>query len=283
MLATLSFSLMGIAVKWTSARIDPGFIVFFRSITGLLILIPLMLLNRSPFRGKSCPKLLILRGLTGFIALALHFQAIKLLPLGTAMLLNSTAPLFVSVLAIVYLKEKPEKITFLILLLSFLGLYLLADVAQFFSWKGFVLGVVSGFFAAVAYTSIRAIGHQEKSLTIMFYFAFISLLGSFIVLHMPTEALTGSVIVGLSMVALGAFAGQFFLTHALQLAPSSLISPFMYLTPVFSTFWGYLIWRDPLTVRIILGMSLVICGGVILSARQGRYLPSAPPDDSLED
>ena len=64
------------------------------------VLFLLIMLKHTPTRlpgGKI--HLLILRGLLGFSAMILFFYTITTIPLGVAITLNKTSPLFVSILA----------------------------------------------------------------------------------------------------------------------------------------------------------------------------------------
>ncbi len=67
-----------------------------------------VLKNNVSFIGKN-RKLLILRGIFGFAALAMNFYAIAELPLGLAVILNSTSPIFVAILAAPILGERVSK------------------------------------------------------------------------------------------------------------------------------------------------------------------------------
>jgi drug/metabolite transporter (DMT)-like permease len=67
----------------------------------------------------------MIRGITGFLALALYFFAISKIPLATAVMLNYTSPLFVALMAPLVLKESVNLKIFLIILLGFVGVLLI--------------------------------------------------------------------------------------------------------------------------------------------------------------
>ena len=62
-----------------------------------------------------------MRGVFGFIAMILFFYTITIIPLGEAITLNKTSPLFVSILAYYLLKEHLSKETIFALLIGFIG------------------------------------------------------------------------------------------------------------------------------------------------------------------
>ena len=106
-LAALAFSAMAAGVKFCR-RLPPLEIVFFRSVFGVAVMLIYMPIKRASFAGSSRLSLLI-RGAAGTLAVCLHFFALIRLPLGTGVLLNCTAPIFVVVLAAIFLREKVRR------------------------------------------------------------------------------------------------------------------------------------------------------------------------------
>jgi len=265
--ASVSFSIMAACVKFTSARLPSMEIVFFRSFIATLMFIPVMLYQKISFLGHD-RKMLLLRGMAGFAALALHFLTIAKMPLGTAVILNYTAPIFAVLLALFFLKEKPGLFLWGMVLLSFTGIFLLTGVKFQKMDFYFLLALLSGLFAAIAYIAIRTVGDRDSPLTIIFYFTFISSIGSvaFIRDHFtwPSPA-DWAAIVG---VAIGAFFGQLWMTLAYRKAPAALVSPFSYLTPTFVFMISAFLWKDPVTPWNLLGAFLIILAGSLISLRE---------------
>ena len=275
--ASLAFALMVACVKLTARTLPVFEVVFFRSLAGTLMISFLIVKKGVSFWGKDRGRL-FLRGVSGFIALSLHFFTISKLHLGTAVMLNYTAPIFAAVLAIFFLKENPGLFLWSMILISFTGIYFLtlshgSEPLEVGSRDPFYifLGILSGLAAAVAYTTIRSVKHRESPLTIIFYFTFISTLGSsFFVLKgiewpKPIEWL------GLVGVAIGSFYGQLWMTIAFRRAPASLVSPFSYLTPTFSFLMGALFWGEPITIYTLIGAMLIFGSGCWISLREAAY------------
>jgi drug/metabolite transporter (DMT)-like permease len=118
------FSLMGVCVRLASRTVPVSEIVLFRSLIGLVLIVPMVLIQHVPFIGHR-PLILMIRGITGFLALALYFFAISKIPLATAVMLNYTSPLFVALMAPLVLKESVNLKIFLIILLGFVGVLLI--------------------------------------------------------------------------------------------------------------------------------------------------------------
>ena len=95
------------------------------------------------------------RGLSGFSALVLFFYAIGRLPLATAVTLNYTAPLFLAVLSVWWLREHHARGLVAAVMLGFVGIVmLLQPQVHKEAWVAALGGLVSGMLAAVAYVNI---------------------------------------------------------------------------------------------------------------------------------
>jgi drug/metabolite transporter (DMT)-like permease len=281
--ASLAFSGMVLGVKAAVSTLPALEVVFFRSFLGSLMLAALMWRKRVSFWGKGGQqKLLWLRGIAGFLALTLHFYTISVLPLGTAVILNYTGPIFVALLAMIFLKETPGAFLISMILVAFAGVYLLVQPGPQAGWavllqRGIPVGlaILSALFAAVAVLSIRAIRHRESPLTVIFYFTAISTLGSLFYLPFGFEWPGWKEWLALLLVAVGSFYGQLWMTIAYRRAPASLVSPFSYLTPLLSFLYGLVFWRETLTPANLTGAFLILCGGTLISVVEGRR--AAPP------
>ncbi|HXV28236.1 MAG TPA: DMT family transporter [bacterium] len=273
--ASFSFSVMALCVKIASQSLPSLEIVFFRSLFGSLMVGAVMIHRKISFLGKE-RKIMALRGISGFIALTLHFYTIANLHLGTAVMLNYTAPIFAAILAILFLKERPGVLLLSMIGLAFFGVYLLVE-ARLTEWNWFVfLAILSAIFAAVAYVSIRAIRHPESPFTIIFYFTAISTLGSLFFLPFGFKWPDTAGWLALGGVAVGSFFGQWGMTSALRMARASLISPFSYLTPLLSFFYGFLLWGEALKLTTLLGAFLIILAGSLISYFETKAMGRKP-------
>lgn len=260
----LAFGVMAIFVKYTAKTLSSIEIVFFRSFLGTIAIAGVMWKGKTSWIGKDV-RILFLRGITGFAALSLHFYAIAHLNLGTAVILNYTAPIYVVILARICLKERTTPFVNAMILISFIGLYLL--VGPQFSLKPvpIVLGIVSGILAAVAYVLIRFNSEDESPYTIIFYFTAISTVGSLPLMSFGFfKWPNGMEWLGLLGVTAGAFFGQVWLTKAIQSAPVSLVLPFSYLTPVFASVMGALLWQEQLGLQAMIGGGIIVACGVLI-------------------
>ncbi len=272
--AAFSFSLMATFAKLGCETTPFIWLVFFRSLFGTLLM-GLWLARKKITWTTKRPVILILRGLFGFGALTLHFYTIGRINLGTAVMLNYTSPIFVVIIAYLVLKEQVTKFIVAIVLISFVGLYLLA--APEFEAKPLpiFLGILSGISAAFAYIMIRFTRRSESPYTVIFYFTLVSTFASIPFVFPHLHSLSSIDLVAMAGVTMSAFFGQIFLTKSIQDAPVSLVLPFSYLTPVFAAIFAALFWKEYPTVKTLIGSSIIVASGASLYLMRTKraYVP----------
>ncbi len=283
-LSAVAFSLMALCVKFVTETLPPFEIVFFRSFFGMLLVLPLMRRKKTSLWGHERLKL-TLRGVSGCLALLLHFYTISKLELGMAVMLNYTAPIFAVIFAVFFLKEKPGLPVWGLIFLSFAGVVLL-NANTSMTWRPEVwLALLSSVFAAIAYVSIRTIKHRESPLTVIFYFTMISTVGSLFFLHGWKWPHLGEWLL-VAGVVIFSFYGQLWMTTSLRRAPSYLVTPFQYLHPVLSFIYGWLLWGNPVTGTVAAGIFLIVGSGSGISflstrVKPEKKLPTLPSETSL--
>lgn len=271
-IASLGFATMAAFVKILSYNLPPFEIVFFRSLFGSLIMAAVLFRKRKSFIGTN-PKMLIWRGVFGFVALLMNFYSISELNLGTAVMLNNTSPIFVAVLSSILLKERISLRLWILTLACFAGVYLLTAHQLLIEPFPVVVGILSGVFAAAAFLTISVAEESESSYTIIFYFTTISAIGSlpFLKLGYVTPHLNDWWVIG--GIAITSFFAQVYVTRSFRIAPPSVVSPFGYLMPVCSFGYGFLLWRDPITPNMFLGALLIIVSGVTIYLFEHKARP----------
>jgi drug/metabolite transporter (DMT)-like permease len=275
MLGELLFASMGVSIRFVSAQVPNEVIVFFRNLFGLALLLPWFLRRNATRLRTAVVGLHLLRAAAGLSAMYAFFFAIAHLNLAEAMLLKLTAPLFIPVVAWLWLREQLTAGIWIALGVGFCGvLTILAPDQQGISPVA-LAGLLGGLFAALAKVTIRRLSRSEPSLRIVFYFALIATLISAVPLSWSWRMPTSMDFLWLLAVAALATLGQLALTTGLSLAPASRMAPFGYFSVVFGALYGWLIWSEPVSWRLALGTVLIAGAGVLVSQR--RFFPREPP------
>ena len=124
LVAGFLFGCMGVFVKLGAADFSNIELVFYRSFIGLILMYAIMRHRRGSLATPHWAGHLW-RSLSGTIALLLFFYCITVLPLATAVTLNYTSPLFLTVLITLLVKERFHAPLIVAIAFGFVGLLLL--------------------------------------------------------------------------------------------------------------------------------------------------------------
>jgi drug/metabolite transporter (DMT)-like permease len=259
----LLFASMGATVKAVSAGLPTEMVVFMRGMFGVLILLPLLLRRlRKGVLTTHVFHLHLLRATLGLSAMYCFFYALANLQLADGMLLKMTAPLFMPLIAAVWLFEKLGTKIWLAVGLGFVGVALILQPEGGFNWIALV-GLAGGLFAAGAKVTVRRLGRTEPTIRIVFYFSLIVMLIATIPLvwawQMPTAQEWGL----LFLMGLFGTLGQLLLTRGYSVAAASQVAPFTYFSVVFAAVYGYLFWDETLDLAFIAGAALIAIAGIV--------------------
>jgi drug/metabolite transporter (DMT)-like permease len=276
--SSLLFASASVAVKLASPGATYVMVVFFRSFFGFLVLMPWLL--RAGWDGLRTQYLRqhVTRALAGLAAMYCFFYAIVNLPLGEAMLLNYSSPLFIPFIARLWLGEPVPKGIGWAVGTGFVGIALILKPGSGFFSPAALIGLLSSVLTATAMVSIRGLTRYEPTLRIVFYFGAVCSLASgpalvwgWRSLSLPTLALLGAV------GSLGT-CGQLLLTRAYSLAPAARVGPFTFSTVLFAALFGWVLWGEVPDRWSIVGGALVCTAGVLAIRALEPQIEEAPEE-----
>ncbi len=272
-LAALMFASMGVAVRYASASLPSEVLVFLRNSFGLLFLLPW--LYHSGFSSLKTNRLPghLTRSVSGLAAMYCFFYAIAHLPLAEAVLLNFSSPIFIAVIAILWLGEEATRKLLLAIVIGFTGICLILKPGMGILSAAALVGLISAVFAALAMVSIRNLSKTEPIHRIVFYFSITATLISAIPMFWYWQTPHLKPLLAMIFAGLSATLGQLFLTYGYSLAPAARVSPYSYNTILFAAIYGWIFWSETPDVLTLFGALLIICAGIItLLSRPTRSL-----------
>lgn len=284
------FALQDVILKWLAGDYPLSQVMLTRSVTAVPIMLVFVHLDgglRTLFTPGT--KAMIGRGLIMFVAYFAYYIALPALPLATTVALYFSAPLFITILSVVLLKEHVGPRRWTALALGFFGVALmLQPEGTGFEWAA-LLVLLSGFAYALSMIAARVLGGQETGAALAFWgnavFLVLSLvisatLGSGAYEGGATHPSLGFLLRGwvtptafdLSlMMATGVVAalGLTLLTQAYRIAEASVVTPFEYTAMVWSVIYGWIIWQDWPRVLDWIGIAIIIGSGLYILWRDG--------------
>jgi drug/metabolite transporter (DMT)-like permease len=272
----LCFATMGVGIRFVSRELPNEMIVFARNLVGLALLAPWLLRRGVANIATPVPALHLLRAVAGVSAMYCFFYAIANLPLAEAMLLKLTAPVFMPLIAMLWLREQVTARLWVALGIGFAGVVVILDP----SFAGetaivspvAIVGLLGGLLAALAKVTVRRLSRSEPPARIVFYFALIAGAISSLPLLWAWQTPSPMALLWLLGIATSATLGQLALTRGLSLAPASRMGAFGYFAVVFGAGYGWLIWGEPVTWALVIGSVLIVVAGLLAgrSSFRGR-------------
>ncbi|MDP2228846.1 MAG: DMT family transporter [Moraxellaceae bacterium] len=262
-LSAILFATMGVFIRLASHTVGNEIIVFARNLAGLLILLPVMLLRgEGTFRTAVFGRHLW-RALTGLTAMYGFFYAIAHLPLSSAMIFTYSSPVFIPLVAWVFLKEPMTVRAWSAALIGLAGVILVCKPDAGLYNHLALIGIASSILAATAFVTVRALGATEPAARVVFYFALISTVISAVPLLWAGRVITGQELLLLAAVGILATLSQLALTRAYALAPANRIGPVTYLAIVIAGFYAWALWGETPDAWAIAGTGLIFLATLV--------------------
>ncbi|HEX5043013.1 MAG TPA: DMT family transporter [Candidatus Polarisedimenticolaceae bacterium] len=241
---------------------------------GLLMTLVFVLLARRrgiPLLGRR-PGVLLLRGLLGYGALSCYFWSVQHLPLGDAVLLQYSHPIFVALLAPLVLREHTGPVQLTLVAVALGGVALIVHPTGALRSAALV-GVLGSMLSGVAYLTIRQLARTEHPLTIVVWFPLASLVPALIAtLRAGPSALPRDVseVAGHLLVTASALLGQIALTFGLSRAGAARATAVTLTGPVFGMLFGYALFGTVPTATSLLGTAVVLGALAALAWMQAK-------------
>jgi drug/metabolite transporter (DMT)-like permease len=282
-LGILCLSMSAIFIRTAQA---PGIVTsFYRMTTGMVILIPIILI-KSKGRIKLDKRWLIGPLLAGFITALDHgawSTAIAYTSIANANLINYIAPIWVALFSWIFWKERLPAWFWIGLALVVAGMSFVFGSNLFlhpsFS-KGDFLALLSSFFFAGYYLITQKSRTRVDALTSTGLIATGSAVTLLVICKINQAPLVGyPATTWMIFIAAGLVSqvcGYFCMTYALGHIPASIVSPTMIASPVISSLLAIPIAGENLSVFQISGGLLVFAGIILVNRTQSKGSANPP-------
>ncbi|MBQ4819254.1 DMT family transporter [Aquimarina sp. MMG016] len=261
LLSAVAFTLMNVLVKYL-AHFGGGQLVFFRAIGSLFFTMGYLSWHKIPKLGNQ-RKLLVLRGLVGVTSMGLFFVSVNYLPIGSAVSLRYMAPIFATIFAVFFLRERVKPLQWIFFLMAFAGVLMIKGFDPNISTLGLILIIGSAIFSGMVYVIINKIGIGDHPVVIVNYFMWISLIiGGVLSMFYWTTPVGIEWALLLSLGVFGYF-GQLFMTKAFQSQATNKIVSLKYVEVIFTMIVGAIWFGDVYPFLSIIGTLLVITGLIL--------------------
>jgi drug/metabolite transporter (DMT)-like permease len=226
------------------------------------------------------PRSHALRSLAGTASMFCWFTALTLIPLADFTAISFTAPLFLTVLAMLFLGERIHAYRWSALAIGFTGV--LITIGPQLTLGGSRVGVLVAFgaagFSALAIATLRGMSGSggEHPLAITFYFSVTTVACSAVTALAGWPMLTAAQWGLIAVAAFFGVFGQLLMTMSYRYAEASLLAPLDYASLLLAVAFGYYIFAEVPHWSMWIGAPLVIGAGLIILWREYRRYAEVP-------
>jgi drug/metabolite transporter (DMT)-like permease len=268
-------------VKYLGDGVPTGQIIFVRGVVSLAVLAfiawrfeGLHVLRTDRLRSHA------VRSLAGTASMFCWFTALTLIPLADFTAISFTAPMFLTVLAMVLLGERIHAYRWTALAIGFVGV--LITIGPHLTLGGRSFGVLAAFgaavFSALAIATLRSMSGSggEHPLAITFYFSLTTVICSAATAlgGWPMPTAEQWLFIGIAAL-LGVF-GQLLMTISYRYAEASTLAPLDYTNLLLAVALGYYFFGEVPHWSMWIGAPLVIAVGLIILWREYRRYAAVP-------
>ena len=252
-----SFVIMHSAAKYLSEQIHIFEITFLRCALVIVVLTPIIFKEGKSIFITKQPKFQIYRIITNSIAMLCFFYGLTLTTLSQVTALNLTVPIFTTLLAFFFLKEKLRKHRLFALFVGFLGtiIVLRPDISINI---GGILILISALIWSVSLIFIKRLTETDSSVTISLY-AGVGMIPATFVAAYPyliwPNLYQFSIIF---FIAVTGTIAQTLLNSAFKRGELAFLLPLDYLKLIWSVLIGYTIFVESTPYTLWIGGFLIV-------------------------
>ena len=253
----LFFVLMHSAVKYLSKEVHIFEIAFFRCALVIFVLAPIIFQQGKKIFKTKQPKVQFRRITTNSVAMLCFIYGISTTPLAQLTTLGFTVPIFATILAVIFMKEKIRLRRTTALIVGFIGTIIVMrpDISI---ELGALLIIFSSFLWSICLIFIKKLTETDSAVTISLYFG-IGMIPATFALALPVlEMIDLRQFIILIFIAVTGTLAQTIMNSALEKGELALLLPFDFLRLIWSVLIGYALFSEEPTITLWLGGFLII-------------------------
>jgi drug/metabolite transporter (DMT)-like permease len=258
-----AFSAMAVAGREVSSTHDTFEIMTWRSLIGFSIVIAIASATRRLHEVKvnRLPRHLF-RNLTHFTGQNLWFWALTMIPLGQVFALEFTSPIWVILLAPIFLGETLTRPKLIAAAFGFVGTLIVARPDFSSLDPGISAAALAAVFFATPNIAPKSRTRHESIVSIMFWLTGMQLVMGLIMVGYDglVTLPTAQSLPWLVMIGLCGLTAHFCLTTALSLAPASVAVPVDFLRLPVAFALGWFLYGEGLDAALVFGAVLILVG-----------------------
>ncbi|MBN8544190.1 MAG: DMT family transporter [Alphaproteobacteria bacterium] len=265
-----SFSLMNVFIRLGSETIHTTMLVFLRNLITMIVFIPWVIKDNFKLVRTKRLSSHFWRATIGIVGMQSWFYCIATLPLTHATALSFTAPIFSTIFAVLFLKEKADTWRWLAMALGFSGvLIILRPAGDEFSLLSLIVLFTTSMWA-IAGMLIKSLTDTESPLRIVFFMVLFMSIWSLppALYYWQWPSLT--VWFYLVIIACFAFVAQWSLAKAYSLADIVTLTPYDFSRLIFTSILAYIAFGESSDIYTWVGAAIIVTSALMNARRDAK-------------
>ncbi len=270
--AMLVYSVMVGAIKHVGGTIPLAQILLIRQIIMSVLI--------AAFAGAALPVLMrteraglqIMRALVTLISMLLGFTAMLRIPLAQATAIGFSSVLFVTIAAVLVLKERVDASRWIATIIGFCGVLIMLNPSTQGLDPFAVMAVAAAVFNAWITVSVRMLATTERTETILLYQGAVIITLLAVPVWWIWVAPSPEQWFWLMVLSVFGSAGQFLLTRAYQVGEAAALAPLDFSRLLLASFTGFVFFAEVPGFSTWLGAAIVVSATLYTVRRNARSM-----------
>ncbi|BCH16465.1 DMT transporter permease [Mesorhizobium sp. L-2-11] len=263
-LSIASFLTMSVAGRATTAELNVFQVLELRSVIGLFILLPLVMMSGGFAAMRSNrPTAHIARNVVHFIGQAAWLYALTLIPLAVLISIEFTTPIWTAILAVGFLGERLSRPRLAAIVLGLIGVLIIVRPGIGSVDPGHVVVLGAAVCFGISVVLVKSLTRTDSVVSIIFWMLVIqSVLGLIPALYEwrnPPLELWPWIL----LIAFTGMSSHFCMARALAYADATVISPMDFLRVPLSALIGWLLYQEQIDAFTAGGALLILLGNLL--------------------
>ena len=268
--ALFSFCFMAVAARELSSGISTFEVLFARAAIGLILVTLIILRTKDLTYFKTQRiKFHFGRDVTHLMGQYGWFIGVSLLPLSQVFALEFTAPLWTSILAMIFLGEVLTLRRLIAIVLGFSGVFLIVNPGDgIFNFNSFYV-IAAAIFFSIGNTFSKSLIKTDRPLTILFFMSLIQLPLSFGLAYQHLILPNAIQSFWLLVIGLTSMASHFCMSKAMQKTDLSIVVTLDFFRLPLITLVGVLLYAEAFKWVMVVG-ALMVFGANLINLYQAK-------------
>lgn len=281
-LGYFAFALNDALAKVLVVSYEVAQVVAIRSVSGFLLLAPLLIRSKAKlFTQVERPGLQLIRAVLATVDTGLFYAACVYLPLADVFTFYMAGPIYTTLASYLFLREKVGWKQWIAIIIGFIGVVIaLRPSSEVISFAA--IFAISG---SISYSLAMVINKKlakTSDAVLVSYQSFVGIIGAGALSAFDWRPVTLGGLGAMLLLGMIGTAAHLMLTRAVKLAPVSVLAPIQYTLLLWGIIFGVVFFGDYPSATTILGSGIIVAAGLLIFHRKSRTVGATDPQLPLD-